>query len=858
MKHILLSTFVATALCGSVADVSAMQRSADTDIINAVSNKPQEADVNVEVNHFSYCVTSWWNDFKDWGISRGGKVAVLTGCTDEFYMPSHLVIPDEITVDGEKIPVVQVSFYEKTGLGKVTQLTLGKNVEVVGGFNGCQNLSTVNFNEGLKYIDFSTFNNSGLTAAIIPSTVRYIGRSAFANCKLKELQFVNSTVDDGYGLTIDEGAFYYCHTFESVTLPVQTEKVYPSSFGRNLTLREILVEKDCKNLRSDEGVLYQKSGDSYDAICYPGGKISESYAFPAFMNGGHIQRYFVDVNGSDFPSQKMLSHLDFSKLTSPIVIDSYAIQANAMTEIDLQHVDSVMADGLQIGAATVSVGKETRYIDPVALPGSVKSYTVDAANEYYKNDEAGSLLKVVEDGFELVRPARAWGLTTYTVPEGIVSLGDKSFWFCSKMTELTLSKELKRIGADAFYGDHALKKINVTGDAIDYIHQSALYGFNNYAWFKAQPDGGVYFAKVLYRWKGQLDEKSRVAVKDGTKVLSPYCFSRYVTPNSYDSQAQYDMSTVSLPSSLEKIYEYAFFCDEKLKSIVIPSGVTFIGSHAFCRSGLEKIDVPEGVTEIGESAFNGAPLTEVRIGNYVSDVPQTRIGKYAFSSLSKLEKLLIGGNVVEIGVSAFSSAASDVETPISVEIPSSVKVVDSWAFGSSNVDRLRIGANVEKIGSGAFNCKEEWIYDDNWNKIGAKCVLKEIHVEAMTPPAPLETYEDEAYVSFFTDAVYAQVPLYVPVGKVEAYRAAPGWKKFARILNEGDEDAIESVSAGGKPSVSAGAGRITVVAPSEMPVEVVSLSGAVLHSGNGSAAVTAVPGVYVVKVGKETVKLIVR
>lgn len=854
MQKILLTVLAATALVGSVAPASAAAEP------KAKSERISTKELNAgtyEVDHFNYEISKWWSDGQDWGVNHDGWGAMLVGCTDEFYMPSKLVVPDEITVDGVKIPVRMIRMDSNVGLDKVKTLTLGKNVQIFYSFNA-PNLETVNLNEGLRIISGNAFSNSKITAFIVPSTVRFIGRNTCYGCQLKELQFVNSAVEDEYGLTIGDFAFSGVNTIYEVTLPKQTVNVSPSAFSHMAALRAILVDKDCRNMRSDSGVLFQKAGDSYNAVCYPAGRNSDSYFFPEFMNGGHILPYFcIQKSNNDNQSQTLLKKFDFSKLSAPIVIEPNAIEASAVEEVTMVNVDSIMDTGMTVGAPMINVGKDVRYIDPIAFGAGCKSFSVDAENTYYKQGEDNTLLKVVDCGLELVRAPVGAYTTKYTVPDGTDALGPKCFWFCNNLEEVTLNDGLKRIGEDAFYGDRKLKKINYRGNQLDYIAATALFGFNSAPWFDTQADGGVYFGNVLYRWKGVADENTVVSVKAGTRVLSPYSLSSYVTPSSYTTSETKNMKTVNLPNSLEKIYEYAFYHNNNLTSVNIPSGVTFIGDHAFCQTGLEKVVIPDNVTMIGAAAFNATPATEVTIGSYASDKAQTIIGADAFSSMTKVTKLLIGGNVTEIGDLAFMSVANQAEKPISVEIPSSVTSIGYGAFTGSNIDKLRIGAGVKSVGTGAFCCFEEGIYDDEWQQIGTNCSLKEIHIEALTPPAVYMKYETDD-ISLFTEAVYAKLPLFVPVGKVADYRAAEGWNKFARILNEGDEDSIESISADSRASIAAGNGCISVDAPADMPVVVASLSGTILHSGHGSATIAVDPGIYIVRAGSDTVKLTVR
>ena len=134
--------------------------------------------------------------------------------------------------------------------------------------------------------------------------------------------------------------------------------------------------------------------------------------------------------------------------------------------------------------------------------------------------------------------------------------------------------------------------------------------------------------------------------------------------------------------------------------------------------------------------------------------------------------------------------------------------------------------------------------------------MKEVHIEAQTPPTVIPN--EWGITTLTNDEVYKNVPLFVPVGKVADYRAAEGWNMFARILNEGDEDSIESISADSRASIAAGNGCIAVDAPADMPVVVASLSGTILHSGHGSATIAVDPGIYIVRAGSDTVKLTVR
>ena len=113
---------------------------------------------------------------------------------------------------------------------------------------------------------------------------------------------------------------------------------------------------------------------------------------------------------------------------------------------------------------------------------------------------------------------------------------------------------------------------------------------------------------------------------------------------------------------------------------------------------LKKIILPNCVTSIGESAFeNCSSLASVGIPSGV-----TSIGEDAFRNCSSLASVEIPSSVTSIGRSAFYDCSS----LASVEIPSGVTSIVAYTFcGCSSLASVEIPSSVTRIGIYAFvNC----------------------------------------------------------------------------------------------------------------------------------------------------------
>ena len=146
-------------------------------------------------------------------------------------------------------------------------------------------------------------------------------------------------------------------------------------------------------------------------------------------------------------------------------------------------------------------------------------------------------------------------------------------------------------------------------------------------------------------------------------------------------------------NKVTKIGNNAFKNMTSLSSIVLPSGLTSIGTSAFRNTPISSIVIPNGVTSIPDSCFSDASkLTTVTLGDKV-----TSIGAYAFSSTA-LTDIKLPSSLTTIGKRAFEKARFN-----NVVIPNNVTTVGEYAFWSC--DRLKnivLSKNLKKLAKGTF------------------------------------------------------------------------------------------------------------------------------------------------------------
>ena len=306
--------------------------------------------------------------------------------------------------------------------------------------------------------------------------------------------------------------------------------------------------------------------------------------------------------------------------------------------------------------------KDCSGLTSINIPGSVTSIGTEAFS-YCRGltsiNIPGSVTSIGAGAF-----GNCSGLTSITIPDGVTSIGSRAFEYCSGLTSVTIPASVTSIGDHAFYKCSGLKKVIVKD-----IAAWCGISFNG---VDSNPLGG--YAKL---YSDEDTEITNLVIPDGVTSISSYAF-----------ELCSGLTSVTIPASVTSIGGWAFdYCsglkkvivkdiaawcgisfgygnsnplyyaehlysdeDTEITNLIIPDGVTSIGSDAFygC-SGLTSVTIPGSVTSIGDRAFyNCSGLTSVTIPDGV-----TSIGWYAFYGCSGLTSVTIPASVTSIGLYAF-------------------------------------------------------------------------------------------------------------------------------------------------------------------------------------------------------------
>ena len=409
-------------------------------------------------------------------------------------------------------------------------------------------------------------------------------------------------------------------------------------------------------------------------------------------------------------------------------------------------------------------------------------------------------------------------LTSVQLPSGLTQIARGLFQGCSQLVTVNIPSSVKTIDEQAFAGCGSLSNLNLPA-GLTFIGKEAFKGT---LWYDTQyaeaPNGPFYIDPILFGCKGD-KATGDLAIKEGTTCVG------------YEAlYGCYNLTSVTIPPSVVSVntnaFEYCtglkavhitdlaawcgikfqwgwddrssnplsyannlFLNGEKVSDIVIPEGVTRIGSYAFDHCDpLTSVTIPDGVTSIGEYAFRKCSnLTSITLPPSI-----IKIENSAFLWCFKLDAVHISDLAAWCGISLSMNGVSPLhygahlylndEEVTNLVIPDGVTSISNYAFEKcSYLTSVTFPEGVTSIGESSFDGCSGITY------ISLPKSLNDIYVSAFAHCSNLrDVYCYAENVPNTRDAFFASpianATLHVPAGSIDKYKATSPWSEFGNIV----------------------------------------------------------------------------
>lgn len=512
-----------------------------------------------------------------------------------------------------------------------------------------------------KVCDFALVNCKFLSSVTFPSSLTYIGDSAFKDCK--RLEYVNFNTAKNYVLS--NNSFSGCVNLKQINFSLGLESIGRESFKDCKSLKTVVFNistasnisninsigngafKNCKNL---EYIVIP------DSVLFIGNEL--------FSGCSKLEEVKLSSKIETIPEKMFYENTSLTKVVANGNIKSVANYAFAEC-LNLSYIESLYtAQNLGVGAFKNCKSIKTALFNDANI----------IADDCFMN--CCSLVNVSFDN--------------------VITYGSRVFENCISLTNFVISSKTQQIESDTFNYCQKIESYTCVGNTNYISVDGVLYDIAQ-KYIMAYPQNKKY---VNFTIKSSVEE-----IKDKGLYLNQYLKNIDVQ----SGNTRYS-SVDGILFNYDKSVLLRYPCGKETRDIVIYYNIQTVAEYAFAfNKNIERLELPISTTTIEKNALYGVDNIKTLIVPFIGkNINEDKFIGYVFGASSYVAnhnfvpeslKNVVVTNDIQVAEYSFYDATS-IEY---IEFNKDVSIINKYAFyGASSLKEIFFNGQINSIKTNAI------------------------------------------------------------------------------------------------------------------------------------------------------------